>query len=1186
MRMAALGLLTASFLTLTVQAQTTMTIKPFQVRIEVPVGSSGTFYVNPCNLRIPTNGASGTDPTGTNWVIANVNVSISGAPSGCTASLVDDGLANPVGAIPVNLNTGNTSSNTNLIVKLVFDGTQASGVTNLAITASGAGLPDDSFLLPLEVATIWNGSANAAANGAGSWSDGTQWLGGAPGPGDNVVFMDIGTQTNSLLNGSEFLTNSLVASSVTIASLRFSQTNGTGTIKTNWQNLFINPGATLSITGNDGFKMLRDYTYWSLGLENVSISGSGGTLVQSNENSSFSFLTDGDGKPHSLLDMSGLGNLYLDVNRLYLSDYEGYPNYDNLVYTNNYGNTSPGQGKPERFYQNWNMAMTNYIKATYVDPYNYTNALSRGYALTLGRNESSGGGSGQDCEIFMGYSNLFNLDSICIAGPSSLGSDFRFLNTGSYAKFRNVDGVSRMSIFATADDGGQPAADKSKCGGNGPGVDFTKGTVDMLVDRLYMSLDPTNDSGNYVQTSGFYFGAGIIDANTAILGYQSQGNAVNADTCYANVYVTNTAVLKVNNTLTLGYTTAAIEAPNASYGALHIGPGGTVMANNIAVGGVTKTSAGNNIAMLGNASLIVSNGIADATPYGALGTLSFAGGNNSLTLFIDGSKPAVPMVYVTNLTASGTGDELIIGGVANISTYPATIPLIAGVGPAISASVFDAGAIMPAGFHGTLITSSSNTINLIVLNRTPNNLLWRGPAGLTGTADWDYTTKNWLDQNSGLMTNYNDPDIVSFDDTPGYATNINLAVGPVLPGAINVTNNNLYYTISSSSSQQIIGGPVLNKQGTGTLEIDVNTTCSVELNQGVLTGFNPAAIGNLNVAAGAVMLFGGSLSGSLVCSGTASSYVSIAGTVSVLSGGVMTNAGTVDNPISIQSGGLLYNAGLLNHVGVGSSGSPQVASGGTLINKGTIENGSVLGDVLFVNGTFEDLGGPASSTLYSLSIGQGGTFIPGGDGIGTTTINSDGSGTFPGAALLAQGSTTIFKVNPATLAQTTLTCDHLSFGGSSSQRNQNGCTLLITNVSATPFSAGQSFHLFDNVYLPGTVPFSTGSSTNTFPVVVPATPGPGLAWDLSQLWASGNIGVIATPQVTLTNSMTVSGNKIISQFSWDAAQYGWRLETQANPLSVGLSTNWTGINGSWTNTSMTITNTLGNNAVYYRLVYP
>jgi hypothetical protein len=44
------------------------------------------------------------------------------------------------------------------------------------------------------------------------------------------------------------------------------------------------------------------------------------------------------------------------------------------------------------------------------------------------------------------------------------------------------------------------------------------------------------------------------------------------------------------------------------------------------------------------------------------------------------------------------------------------------------------------------------------------------------------------------------------------------------------------------------------------------------------------------------------------------------------------------------------------------------------------------------------------------------------------------------------------------------------------------------------------------------------------------------------------------------------------------------------PPSVGLSPNtnynWSGIPGSWTNTSVNVTNTIGTNDVFFRLVFP
>lgn len=1213
-KLALLALFAIGLLAPSAHAQTNMTIKPFQIRVEVPNGFSGTYFLlSNAVVRIPTNGATGLDGTGTNWIIANASLSSSGF-TGCTPAILCSDLVTPVGSIPINLNTNNASKGTNVFISLTFDGSEPAGVSLVTLTISGAGLPNDSMVIPVEVGKIWAGNAS----GPGNWSDPTQWLGGgAPGSSDHVVFTDLNEQTNIFYgNGTgttNQLSNSVVNASTVISSLRFALTNSV----TNCQNLFISPNVSLSITGSDGFKILRDYPYWSLGKMIISIYGTNGTLVQSNESSSFSILSDA--QQASTVDMSGLGNLYLDINRFYLSDYLGYPNYACLVYSNNYSSTTLGAGKPQRFYQVWNMAATNFIKATFVDPNNYTNSLSRNYALVLGHNEASGGGSGKDVEMTMGYSNVFNLDSVCVSGSYNLGADLYFRYTNSYAKFRNSDGMSRMSIFATADAGGAPTlpaglGDNTKCGGSGSGVDFSQGRVDMLVDRIYCSMDASNVtvSGKGVsQTSGFEIGAGVVDANTVILGYQSQGTQTNQSYCYATMFVTNGGLLKVNNTLALGYATAAagsLNAENNGYGQLNL-YASTGWVNNVTVGGLTKVSGaggtgkGNNISLFNGASLVVSNGIADSTPNGALGTLTLGGtGNNSLTLFINGHNPVIPLVYVTNLTAAGTGNKLVIGGIAN-ETYPAYVPLIGGVGAsAISSSSFDAGVIMPpgSGLHGTLVTSSSNTVDIQIINRTPNHLVWRGTPDGTGSANWDYTTKNWLDQVTGLMTNYDNPDIVAFDGTSGYATNINLAGGsvPLTPTVVNMTNTtSVYYTFTSAGGNQVLGGPALNKFGAGGVEVDGETTFTVQLNQGTLNGTSAGDVGGVSLASGTFMNYAGDIGGSVSCAGTGTSSGSIAGTLTVLSGGVFTNSGSLANTFAVQTNGFLFNSpsGSMGNIGVGTANSPQVAAGGTLVNNGSI-GADFLGSILYVNGEFMDLGGGQDTiTVQAVTIGAGATFIPGGGTTGTTTITHDGSGTttvFDGTAMLVLGSTNVFELNPGgSPASTVLSVGHLSFGGSANTRSQNGCTLQFVNVGA-PYAIGQRFTLFTEEPTDGggVPPFNTGTSTNTYPSIIPASPGSGMTWDLSQLWVNGSIGIISNVGPTFTSSFykDSTGTNFVSQFSWDPSLLGYRLETLNVPLSVGLTaTNWGGVPGSWTNTSVIITNTIGtNNAVFYRLSFP
>lgn len=1194
-------LLAVSCLT-TVTARAQTTIKPFQVRVEATTGFTGTILLTNNVLRVATNGASAIDGAAVaNWIIGDVFPTITGAPSGVTASLVDASSVQ-VTDIPIVISTNSTSKTTNLVVKLVFDGSQVGGISTLAMNLNGA-LTNGYFPLVLEIGRIWNGSANAAANGAGNWSDASKWSGGsAPGAADSVVFLDAGAQTNSLLAGTSFLTNSVVNVSTTISSLRFGMTNLLGTPATNFHNLYINDNVNLAIKGPGGFSMLRDYTYITTATgtkTTVTIYGTNGTLIQTNENSNFALLIDGQGSiPNSILDMSGLGNLRLNVNEVAIGDILAYPNYPHFI-TNLYTpGTTFGSSRPSKCLPNWKMAMTNIVRAVFVDTNNYNNSLSRSYAMEIGRNETTGGSSG-NYGVSMGFTNSFLLDGLCVGGYASLGGVLNFTTSNSFALFRNTNG-GRMSVMAFGDAAGSSATlalgNNTKCGNAGLGVDFTRSTVDVLVDRLYMSMDRGYTTGGGVCQSSMGMSAGIFDVNSAFLGYQSSGNQTNQNSCNASLTVSNTAIFRVNGTLAMGYTTATIgdaSTPGATKGSITIGPGGTLTASNITVGGTTKASAGNAISMIGNATLVVSNRLADALPNGALGSLAFSGGNNAIKVFINGANPGAK-IYVTNFTASGTGNKLVIGGVTGL-TYPADVVILQGAGvPAVLAASFDAGVVMPAGsgLSGSLSTSGTNSINVHIINRAPNNLTWRGPVG-SGTADWDYTTKNWLNTN-GVMTNYDNPDIISFDGAAGYATNINLAGDPgtpLTPNVINMTNGAVTYTFLNGGNQ-ISGGPSLNKFGSGKIQIDGNTTVSVQLNQGGFTG--AGSIGNANVASGAVMNFAGTMSGSLASAGVATVAGTVAGTLTVQNGGVVTNSGTVNNPVTVLSGGFLYNSGTMNNLGVGSAGAPQVASGATFVNDGIL-GGISSGSVLYVSGVFQDLGDPADNmTLQSVTIGNSGTFIPGGDGIGLSTINSDGTGTFPGAALLVQGSTTVLKVSVAGMSNTVVRVNDLSFGASSGQRSQNGATLLITNTSGAPFAAGQSFHFFDNVNSPGTVPYSTGSSTNTYPVITPSAPGSGLVWDLSQLWVNGNIGIAGVNSgPTLTNSFSIlGGTNIVSQFDWDASYLGWRLQSQVNPLSIGLSSNWGNVtdgttNGpSWVKISYTITNTISTNAVFYRLTFP
>ena len=1085
------------------------------------------------------------------------------------------------------------------------------GIYPLDVNASGTVTSD--LYLTLQSGRMWTGATNVST----IWSSPASWIGGVPpGAANDVLFAQVGAQTNAIING-VLSPNSVVDQNFTIASLRFSQTNSGA----NYHTININPNVTLALTGTNGLSMSQDYTALGSGM-NAIFAGSSGTLLVSNADANITMLED-DQTSHTL-DLSRLGTFVATVNRVAPGDYTLYPNLTNEIGEGYSAGTAPFI-IPNKFTPKFYLARTNFITALYADPYNYSNALARSYALEMVNNPLSASSSSAAPTLYLGVTNVFNLDSVCFSGfgGTTLAVSFNpslFVNTNivgattNYttntmtAIFRNTNGVSRMSTFCVGDLAGSITNGQGNTKGN---VNFGSynGYLDMLVDRFYMSRDRTNlvnGSGDDAQTT-FSVGAGIIDANTVVIGDQENGNQPFQNFVYGTMTVSNKAVLKVNRSLQLGYETASnsdTSLPGVSYGILSVGPGGTVIASAIGVGGITKNSGKvgnmgassgsaqlNTITLTNGATLIVSNTIADSSAFGQssstagvtpgmLGALNMY--NSELVLNVDGNNPGAYVFTSTLNNAGSTSNYLVIASIKNLtvpSVGSTNIPLLWIQNAAPNAAVFTK-VVVPSGYQGALVADATNNqiLDLNLSAHAPRNLKWEGY--LSG--DWDTTTQNWLDLNTGLHTNFDNGDFTTFDDSAS-VTSVNITSTVLLiPNNVTVTNNQNYYTFGGSGS--LAGGSTITKAGTNTLEIDAQITLGVQINQGTVVG--TGATGSVGISAGATWNYSGTVNGNIACAGLGLNNGTIAGPVTV-SGGVFTNFNTLDGIFNTGLGGFLYNSGTISY----TSGTSTVGTNSVFVNGGTLNV-----DVISVGGggTFEDLGALSNDALTSVSVGAGGIFLPGGPGIGTTTLNSDSVGSYPGAALLTQGSITVFNVDVTHQTNTVLECGHFSFGASATAQTENGATLLLDNISASPFSAGQYFTLFVNAEDAGSYLFSTGSSTNTYPVISPASPGPGLTWDLSQLWLNGSIGVIPANQgPPLTSSFAIdgTGTNMVGQFSWSQSFNGgtvqYRLETQVNPLSVGLSTNWSGIPGSNTNTSMTITNVLNStNCVFYRLTFP
>jgi hypothetical protein len=128
-----------------------------------------------------------------------------------------------------------------------------------------------------------------------------------------------------------------------------------------------------------------------------------------------------------------------------------------------------------------------------------------------------------------------------------------------------------------------------------------------------------------------------------------------------------------------------------------------------------------------------------------------------------------------------------------------------------------------------------------------------------------------------------------------------------------------------------------------------------------------------------------------------------------------------------------------------------------------------------------------------------GTIAAGDGAIGTLTLNGN----------LTNSGSIFMKLNAAgaTNDQLVLGANTLAYGGG---------ILVVSNTAGT-LAAGDTFTLF-----------SAGSYVGAFSSVSPATPGPGLAWDLSGL-TNGVLGVVTgvAPSAPKLTTISISGSNVI-----------------------------------------------------------
>ena len=155
----------------------------------------------------------------------------------------------------------------------------------------------------------------------------------------------------------------------------------------------------------------------------------------------------------------------------------------------------------------------------------------------------------------------------------------------------------------------------------------------------------------------------------------------------------------------------------------------------------------------------------------------------------------------------------------------------------------------------------------------------------------------------------------------------------------------------------------------------------------------------------------------------------------------------------------------------------------------TLASGQTLAGVGGING--------------SLVVSPGATISPAGT---NTTIGimtgSNATGTLAAAGNITLNGTTVIKLDGSGTNDSIEAGADITYGG----------TLSLVNISGSPLAAGNSFQVF-----------SAANYANSFASITPATPGPGLVWNTSQL-NNGIIVVAAAPTIT---SASLSGGSIV-----------------------------------------------------------
>jgi autotransporter-associated beta strand protein len=525
-----------------------------------------------------------------------------------------------------------------------------------------------------------------------NWSDRLNWqLPGAPGAGDNVIFNPTDAQGASALSPpgggasalqSSYL-NNIVDTNFTIASLTFTNVNGS------YHNTLISNGLTLSIT-NALTVGSGSQDFGGGATEFVTIAGTNGTLSVNNTSGTIyvGLGSSTAGAHQATLDLSALGTFTASISRLVLGA----------------GSSSVGFGLGRESAVVY-LAQTNTITASLaVSGTETSDTSAAAVALDIGDND---GNSGDTCYLYLGQTNAIFAGAICTARQKQsaqmvFNPAFTAI-TLPVAWFRGADGVSAVGTWSLGDGVAQTGSEGST------GVnDFTGGTVNALVNAMYIGRAATDTANNDAGTSTgtLTFDDGVINVGTLYLGYQPTNTAkVGQGTMNvsSNATAGAGATLVVTGNLNLGLSSGGTGAASTT-GTLNL-TNGTVLANAIVPGtNSTINLAGGWLALTNPVGTV-------AAPLGTLTLASLGTPDNSATLLslpvgTNGAGITVGTLNIDGL--SSTTNIINIESVGPVGATPVELVLIKYGTLNPGGGIFNVGlGKLPSGYSGYLTNDTT-----------------------------------------------------------------------------------------------------------------------------------------------------------------------------------------------------------------------------------------------------------------------------------------------------------------------------------------------------------------------------------------------------------------------------------------------------------------------------------------------